>query len=180
MAPRNNTNTIASGENSQAAGGNITNTTNNIVATSPMIIFDPQRLADIINALNSCMLENEADPINDFALPGIETKNELNGISRNFFRECIEENYEYFTAIDGFFKDPSNKGYKDKFKHILTEVKAKIIARQSEGESMESIIATLFDYAKIGDNIKLFNDNSYLADILASYMYANCHIGRKA
>lgn len=149
------------------------------VTTVSTIVFDPQKLADIINAISDCMMANDADPINDFSVINIDEKNEKNGISKAFYDEAIKEHYEYFSEMDKFFKNPSNSKFNKKFKHILTEVKAKIIARQNVGESMENIIATLFDFAKIAENIKLFNDNSYLADILAAYMYANCHIGRK-
>lgn len=61
----------------------------------------------------------------------------------------------------------------------MKEIKSKIIARRNNGESMEQILSTLFDYAKTDTNLNLFNRNSHLADVLANYMYVNCDIGRK-
>lgn len=171
------TNINANSDGAQAAGRDIV-TTNNTVVSMGTIIFDPQNLADIINALYSNK-SNEAEPIDDFLRPTILEKNTLNNISDEYFKNCIEEDYSEFGAFDKFFKDPCNNAYKEKYRHILKEIKSKIIARQNAGENMEQILSTLFDYAKTETNLSLFNHNSHLADVLANYMYVNCDIGRK-
>ena len=173
---KNDINISANADGAQAAGRDII--TNNTIISTGVIIFDPQNLADIINALYNDIYQ-EAEPIDDFTRPDIIEKNRLNDVSDEYFKNCIEEDYTEFRAFDKFFKDPINQEYQKKYKFILKEIKSKIIARRNNGESMEQILSTLFDYAKTDTNLNLFNRNSHLADVLANYMYVNCDIGRK-
>ena len=90
------TNINANSDGAQAAGRDIV-TTNNTVVSMGTIIFDPQNLADIINALYSNM-SNEAEPIDDFLRPTILEKNTLNNISDEYFKNCIEEDYSEYSS----------------------------------------------------------------------------------
>ncbi len=165
----------ARGDNAQAAGRDI----NNISSYNKNnIIFDPQEMADIINALYDSNITDH-DSLKDFSRPAIEIKNQLNQIGQDFFKDYIQEYYGYFHYIDEFFKNPNNHSYVVKYKHILIEIRMSIAARQQGGEMLQDILPSLFDYAKINHQ-ELFQRKSYWLNILAYYMYVNCDIGRKS
>lgn len=164
----------ARGDNAQAAGRDI----NNYNYNKNNIIFDPQEMADIINALYDSNIK-EHDSLKDFSRPSIEIKNDLNKIDQEFYKEYIQEYYGYFRYLDDFFKNPNNQSYVEKYEHILIEIRLSIAARQQGGELLQDILPSLFDYAKINHQ-ELFQRKYYLLNILAYYMYVNCDIGRKS
>lgn len=165
----------ARGDSAQAAGRDIINFP---TYNQSNIIFDPQEMADIINALYDSNV-TDYDSLKDFCRPAIETKNALNQIDPDFFKDYIQEFYGYFHYIDDFFKDPNNHSYTEKYEHIIIEIRSSIAARQEHGESLQDILPSLFDYAKVNHQ-ELFQRKSYWLTILAYYMYVNCDIGRRS
>lgn len=162
------------GKNGQAAGRDINNIS---ISNGGRILFDPKAMAEIIDALYNDMITTEAS-LNDFSHITLDQKNQLNEIDNNFFNDYIREYLEYFDLIDTFFKNPINKKYARKYRYILYEIRSHIGARQMAGEKLHFILPSLFDHAKAATP-ELFTGKSYLLNILAYYMYANCDIGRK-
>lgn len=144
---------------------------------SSTYIFDPAVLADIINALSE-NIGNEPSDIDDFTLLDLEEKNQLNGVDQDFFDDIIKEYYAEFFLFDDFFKNPSNKEFKEKYKCILTELKGRIYSDLCRGIKLQDILPALFDYAKINHRV-LFQKNGHLLNVLAYYMYTRCDIGKK-
>ncbi len=167
------TNIQANGNYSQAAGRDI----NNII-TRGSFIFNPQDLSDLIDKIFS-NVETDGDSLKcDFTCINIEEKNKKNGISEEFYKECIQEKVCHFGKIDQFLKNPKYEAYKNKFFGIVESLKPKVLNALQDGKNMQYILSTLFDYF-YETNQNCDDDKKPLIMILAYYMYHNCYIGRK-
>lgn len=161
------------GDNNITAGRDI-----NIGVTLPQhYVFDPQIMAEIINALYENIPQTPTD-LDDFKFIDLSQKNLLNGIDQDFFDNVIKTYYAHFAAFDKFFKDIRNTNITVKYKCILPEIQGRIFSDVRGGKKLQDILPTLFDYAKINHQ-ELFAANGYLLNLLAYYMYTRCDIGIK-
>jgi len=151
---------------------------NQPILSPTVYIFNPQVMADIIDALYIDKKNTQEETLTDFFRPDIDKKNEINAIDQDFFDQCIKECYIYFRNIDKFFKAPENKIYKDKYESILIEIRGKILIELKRGKKLQEILPSLLDYAK--EKLPNFGgENAFWLNIFAYYMYANCDIGEK-
>ncbi len=139
-------------------------------------IFSPTIMAEIIDAIYT--EDDDAKVLDDFYKPDIGQKNQLNGISEDFFDEVIAECYEEFSKIDGFLKSPDNLKYQKKYAAIVKEIKGTLHNEISKGKTLQDMLPSLLNYAK-EKNPSFDSEKGYWLQVFAYYMYVNCDIGKK-
>jgi len=82
----------------------------------------------------------------------------------------------YFGRIEKFLKNPINIAVANFYHEVVDELCSKIAVGRTKFESFEAILMQVRDSAK--DSPELKNKRSTL-NILLSFMYFQCDIGRK-
>lgn len=141
--------------------------------------FSWDDLKEIVGALHSniVVLATPGNSKYDFSHIDIERKNELNRLGENYFAIMQEHHEPYFRRIEEFLKNPINAKIADLYHEIVDELRSKIAVDRGGFENFEAILMLIFDSAK--DNHELNSRRSTL-NVLLSFMYFQCDIGRKA
>lgn len=98
---KNDINISANADGAQAAGRDII--TNNTIISTGVIIFDPQNLADIINALYNDIYQ-EAEPIDDFTRPDIIEKIDLMMLATSILKIALKRIIQNLELLINFLK----------------------------------------------------------------------------
>ncbi len=143
------------------------------------IRFDWYDLTEIIEALSLYLedLDISADKY-DFGSMDIEKKNRLNDLGKDYFMYMQQDHEPYFQRIDEFIKNPVNKNIVDLYYGIVEELKAKIAANQQNFKNFESLLINFLDQFIENATFRM-GKKKKVVQILISYMYFNCDIGRK-
>ena len=114
----------------------------------------------------------------DFTYTDIETKNQLNALSADYF-EVIERRYEpHFHRVESFLKDPVNREISELYFDVVDELRARIASRQTSYSSFDDILIEL--RVATQRNFPELNRRGTLVSLVLAFMYANCDIGRKS
>jgi hypothetical protein len=113
----------------------------------------------------------------DFTEVNLEEKNELNQLSEGYFSTMKDHHEPYFGRIEEFLKNPINTDIVNIYHQIFDELRFKIALKQEEEDRFEAILMLIYDSAK--DNAEL-NGKRQALNILLSFMYFHCDIGRKS
>ena len=114
----------------------------------------------------------------DFSEIDIVKKNELNRVGNDYYNSVIVVHQPYFGRIQEFLNDPINSEIVQKYYQVVDEIRAKIATSRNENERFEYFLNLLADTAvKDQDNVR--GRNRRTLNILLSFMYVNCDIGRK-
>ena len=136
----------------------------------------------VIGALHtSFMSSNPTNGNSRFDFSGIELrqKNILNHMGEEYFKQVVLEQHEpYFHRIDSFLKNPINGEIVDRYHQIVDELRSKIAANHQQFSQFEFFLVTFADAAVLSQpsGIRL---NRQALNVLLSYMYVTCDIGRK-
>jgi len=157
------------------------------IAKNPMIRhllnplqFDESDLKKIITAINNSFKENVIISTTiDFTKIDLEKKNELNNLSKDYFKDVLKKDFEYFQQIEHFFSLPINNVLNDSYQYTIRELNAKITTYRNEYAEFEKIIDEYCDYV-INNNIVDFGSKEkMLVRVIFHYMYWRCDIGKK-
>jgi len=142
--------------------------------------FDESDLKKIITTINNSFKENVIISTTiDFTKINLEKKNELNNLSKDYFKEVLKKDFEYFQQIEHFFSLPINNILNDSYQYTIRELNAKITTYRSEYAEFEKIIDKYCDYV-INNNIADFGSKEkMLVRVIFHYMYWRCDIGKK-
>ena len=141
--------------------------------------FDESDLKDVIISLNkyiksSCSITDAAS----FEYPGLEKKNELNKMSKDYF-DSIKGSMNDFIRIKTFLSDPSNDELYDLYRDSYNELNAKILLYRDQYYEFEQVIEACYNNI-VNDNSSIMKGKKSLVRILLHYMYCNCDIGKKS
>lgn len=133
---------------------------------------------DVIEALYAEVVnENVSDPESQYDFNGIDIdkKNALNGLSETYYVDVIKQSHEvYFNKIEAFLKNTANLAIKRKYFEVVDELRTKIAIHNQSGERFEIFLDSFASFAReAGISRRTLN-------IILSYMYVNCDIGKKA
>ncbi len=112
----------------------------------------------------------------DFSSINLEHKNELNQLGADYFAVMRDHHEPYFARIEEFLKAPINVSVADLYHQIVDELRSKVAVRQSQFDSFETILMLIYDSAKNNPELKR---KGKTLNILLSFMYFQCDIGRK-
>ncbi|MGK0379117.1 MAG: hypothetical protein ACJA1Z_002941 [Patiriisocius sp.] len=155
------------------------NTIKNLVKThNGAITFDPNSLRDVIVVIAGVYDELEQKP-NDFGSISIEEKNELNGLSNEFYMDIIARDYEpYFFELDSFLKRRENEDLQGLVGKIVKSLNKKISAGRKNFDSFEKLLLSI-EEALLESKYETLEGTDDSISLFLFYLYANCYIGKK-
>lgn len=141
--------------------------------------FYEDDLKEIIIAFSKIKIDpDEINKINDsFSKIDIVEKNRLNELSKDYFDNVLKKSYSYFNKIDLFLKDPKNDKFKRYYNNTVADLQEKIIVKRDEYSTFDEILAHLYDYVFLNDQMAL-KDKRNLIRLFLHYMYHFCDIGK--
>lgn len=148
--------------------------------TSPFR-FNSDDFIEVIEAFSAFTndgMESSFNSAFDFDKIKISQKNEINGLSRDFYDQVIvDTSMPHFENVEQFLTNPRNAQFADLYHDIADELKAKILAKRSHFTTFDDVFAFL--YEKIQEQREALKFKRRLVSILLHYMYCNCDIGSK-
>ncbi|WP_209405228.1 ABC-three component system protein [Pseudozobellia sp. WGM2] len=137
--------------------------------------FNENDLKEIINTFNKISNEEEKVIPKIPENRDIETKNELNELSEEYFNSVIKKNIIYFDQIRDFLTDEINSEYLNKYENTIEDINEEIVLHRDEFEKFEEILNYLYKF--IVENNPELTQNRRLVRVFLHYMYYNCDIG---
>ena len=155
------------------------NSIKNLVKThNGAITFDPNSLRDVIVVISGVYDELEQKP-NDFGSISIEDKNELNGLSNEFYTDIIARDYEpYFFELDIFLKRRENEDLQGLVGKIVKSLNKKITVGRKIFDSFEKLLLSI-EEALLESKYEALEGTDDSISLFLFYLYANCYIGKK-
>ncbi|QZY56665.1 ABC-three component system protein [Crassaminicella profunda] len=163
------------GDHNQQAGHDIINI--NLREHRKALTFYEEDIKDVIIYFSRNINYIDGN-IDDMKKIPLEEKNEINGLSEDYFEIIKEDFMEYFAKIDTFLKDPKNVEYLEMYQGTVGELKHKITIRRKYYEYFEEIFEDLYDYI-FKRNKKEIKSEKGIIWVFLHYMYCNCDIGKK-
>ncbi len=142
--------------------------------------FSWDDLRQVIVELHESMVINDASGVSkfDFSEVDIDKKNDLNRLGDEYYSTVIVRHEPYFNRINNFLGNPLNTQITNLYYQIVDEIRAKIAISRDEHERFENFI-NIFADAAVRDQISGRSQYRRTLNILMSFMYVNCDIGRK-
>jgi len=134
----------------------------------------------VIQALHTEVVQNsnQGDSKFDLSDADLNTKNRINKLSQHYFETVMLEAHEpYFNRIFAFLRNPINSKVNEQYFEIVDELRSKIAANRNDFISFEFFLVTFADVAKVRNGVEGINRRAL--NILLSFMYINCDIGKK-
>lgn len=141
--------------------------------------FDESDLRDVIVFLHKQIKENNTVPVQSgFQYPGLDKKNKLNNLGKNYFDNIIKNSMEDFDKIRLFLSNSINNDIEEIYSDAISELNAKIGLKREQFYEFEQILETCYDNL-VRDNANILKGKKKLVRTLLHYMYCNCDIGIK-
>jgi hypothetical protein len=86
----------------------------------------------------------------------------------------LEHHQQYFGRIEQFLREPANEKFAGLYYEIVDELNAKIAAERDKFDKFEDMMISIRDTAKAR-----LNGNVMTLNILLSFTYFKCDVGRK-
>ena len=99
-------------------------------------------------------------------------------MGEEYYQTVIAGHEPYFGRIYGFLRNPINTGIANLYYQVVDELRTKLAASRDEYERFEIFLTTFADVAVKGISDGRSQDRRTL-NILMSFMYVNCDIGRQ-
>lgn len=114
----------------------------------------------------------------DLVFVDLEEKNRINNMSHDYSRTVIEDYEPYFSRVDAFLKNPVNVQVAELYYEVVDELRSKISANRDSYVKFELF---LLDFAQVTKELtqRDVRISGRTLNILLSFMYVNCDIGRK-
>ncbi len=114
----------------------------------------------------------------DFSEIGLDEKNRLNVLGREYFELMRQHHEPYFGRIQRFLLDPVNVDSRETYYQVVDELRTKIAAGRAHFASFEEMLLRFVELA-VQDHPDSMKKHRALLTVLLSFMYFNCDIGRK-
>ncbi|VGO12116.1 hypothetical protein PDESU_00666 [Pontiella desulfatans] len=145
------------------------------------IQFTPEDIRDVIVQFHEQRdnIPTSFDSQHDFEYPGMAKKNEINGVSEEYYKYICDDSMMHFSDIRAFLKNPRNQTEADQYHAVADELKGQLILHKERYPN--------FDHA-LEEVAKLVHQRSpelqpasrrRLSKVLVHYMYVDCDIGEK-
>ncbi len=143
---------------------------------TPLRIFEKD-IQEVIIAFDDAI--EDLDDLNESSISriSIETKNELNTLSKAYFDFINSTSLHHFAKIRMFLSQPQNSKYLKYYDNTINDLQAKILLKRQEYSNFEAVIEDIIELvlSKYEDKIK---DCRRMARVFVHYMYYNCDIGQ--
>jgi hypothetical protein len=106
-----------------------------------------------------------------------ETKNELNGLSKEYFDFILFHSNKEFENIRDYLRDPKNDKYMRMYGNTVSDLQAKIILERSRFVEFEHLIEYLIEFIVTNNEDRLIELRS-IVRVFIHFMYFNCDIGK--
>lgn len=143
--------------------------------------FSWDELREIITVLHDSAIKHQPDGNSRYDFSNIDPlrKNVLNLMSDNYFETVVLQEHEpYFNRILSFLRNPVNLDIAALYYEIIDELRSKIAANRNDFERFEYFLLTFADLA-VRNGTSGSKINRRALNILLSFMYVNCDIGKK-
>lgn len=141
--------------------------------------FDDSDLREVIIFLHGQIKDNASVYAGiEFNYPGLEKKNELNRLSKNYFDNVVKKSMGDFYRIRKFLSDSINQDIEEIYADAVSELNAKIELNREQFYEFEQLLETCYDNF-VRDNADTLKGRKKLVRTLLHYMYCNCDIGIK-
>jgi len=166
---------IRNSPNSRQAGRDIIENYN--VYAQTVRPFYEKDIKDLVIAFSKCVGELKETAAT--SLPNersIEHKNEVNGLTAEYFEMIVDKHLPYFQRIRDFLSDPKNIEYLDMYNSTVHDLQFATVAARSEYRTFDQVLQQVYALVikKCGDAIRPVR---HLALVFLHYMYYNCDIG---
>ncbi len=146
------------------------------VDTSPIRFFD-EEIKEVIKEFAKVACREIGRNYN-FKRIAAEQKNELNGLTKEYFEDTILENSIcYFQQIDDFLKSPINADYLSMYENTIDDLNQKITIFRKKYDEFELVFNDLYDHI-FNNNISELKADRRLIWVMLHYMYWKCDIGK--
>lgn len=141
----------------------------------------PNELADVISAFHKNKPSEIDETLNPepvgFHRPGIEIKNQINGLTDEYFNYIKEVSFSTFAEIAGFLESPINDVYREYYDTTVADLRATLIAHKNDYDTFDSILENFYKHLIERDND--LKKHRKLTRAFLHYMYWKCDIGEK-
>jgi C-terminal domain 12 of the ABC-three component (ABC-3C) systems len=142
------------------------------------ITFDPNYLRKIIVSIDA-MSTTICDKPTDFSLVDIEEKNEINGLSQDYYDTFIAKEYEpYFMELDNFLALRENEDLQGMISNIIKTLNQEIFISRKKYNTFESMLNDIQSSLLDSQYEHLHNKVSTIQFVIY-YLYSSCFIGKK-
>lgn len=142
--------------------------------------FSWDDLKDVIGALHGSLHASSqpGESRFDFFDVTLEEKNAINGLGPAYFAEMRTAHEPYFGRIRDFLRNPVNQEVVAQYHEVVDELRTKIAVDRAQFGSFEQVLTRFADVAVHNAPGGLRGQRRAL-NILLSFMYFNCDVGRK-
>ncbi len=139
--------------------------------------IDPEQLAKVIESfyLQRENIKTAFDSAHAFSYTDMQTKNNKNHLSNEYYKYIRESSEPYFENIREFLNDPKNTKLQKCYHNTADELKQKLITFRSKFDNFDEALTFIYDSLK--DSDETIRENAKLSSIFLHYMYCNCDIG---
>jgi len=154
---------------------------NDVFATSKTgpLRFQWQDIAAVITGVRDAVVTKaKADMPADLTSMDLETKNELNRLSSEYFDEMRTLHEPHFHRFTEFLKAPENGAMRDKYDEIVDELRTQLARHRTQYGPFEEVLRDLYE-TTICAAPSAFQGNRRVLNAFFSFMYFNCDLGEK-
>lgn len=151
------------------------------ISVSEVIRFNWDDLREVVEAVYSVVVTHDAatGSAYDFTYTDIEVKDDLNGMGEAYSEVIQAHHLPHFAQIRQFLGSPANGGVREMYYELVDELRSRVAADpQLSGVPFEAILIGVCDRAVAQEPGRLRGRRRTL-NVLLSFMYATCDIGRK-
>ena len=142
------------------------------------IQFNPYIFREVI--ISACdKIVEDSKPIEDFTVIDINEKNEINGLSNEFYSEFMATEVEpYLYLFDEFLQSRINEDLHSRVQNAVQALNKTIAIKRRHFHSFEELLDELCKSIVESDFIKL-GDKEKEVFFFLCYLYVSCFIGKK-
>lgn len=165
----------------QNNGGNSLTKRTSFLDENGPVHFSWEDLKELITALHGTITSSQHSDASkyDYTNIDIQSKNRLNNLGEDYFQIIVSEHEPFFHIILEFLNNPINSDVANLYYEVIDELRTKIAADRERWDRFEHILVRFADAATQNDPGR-FKGKRRVLNILLSFMYVNCDIGRKA
>lgn len=140
--------------------------------------FAHQDISEIVKEFNKTWDRKlDSDAKYDFSYVEIEKKNQINGLTEDYFNYIKQDSEKYFWQITDFLQNPINSEYENLYSGLADELKGKLITNRDNFSNFDEALEYVHNYCI--ENNPYLSKNKKLLKVFIHYMYCNCDIGKK-
>ncbi len=138
-------------------------------------------MREVIDALHQALPTSPAPNQARFDRDGmdLESKNRLNRMSDGYFERVRQDHEPYFHEVLEFLRSATNSEIRDVYYDLVDEIRGKTANVLNEGTPIDEVLLQLYDEA-VASQADRLRPRRRTLNVLLSFMYVNCDIGRKA